>query len=339
MPAFPNLSFGLLTFLTHAGDGSNRVFAVQRAGQIRVFANTPSVGSAGVFLDLSSKVDLFAGEAGVAGLAFDPDYRGNGWFYVVYTPPGRKIRLSRFSVSADPNVADPNSERVIVEYDHATEYHFGGWIGFGPDRMLYLSTGDNSRDPSLQDPASPYGKVLRMRINADGTYSVPGDNPWGNLTWAMGFRNPWRCSFDRVAGGLWCGDVGDTQRDEIDIVRRGAHYGWAFYEGDVVGPVPPTQPYSSFAPPVYAYGRSVGGSVIGGYVYRGTRFAGLYGRYVYGDYVSWRVWALTTDASGQLADVTQIASEVGGITTFGEDEAGELLVGTGEGRVLRFEPQ
>ncbi len=337
--AFPNLSFTTLTFLTHAGDGSNRMFAVQQAGQIRVFANNAATIAATNFLDLSSKVD-FSGEGGALGLAFDPDYRNNGYFYVAYTvfAPNRKVRLSRFRVGADANVADPNSERVVYEYDHSQTNHFGSWIGFGPDRLLYMSTGDNGRQ-ELQSTSSPYGKVLRMRINADGSYSLPADNPWGSLAYAMGFRNPWRCSFDRVGGALWCGDVGEVRLEEINIVRRGAHYGWDHFEGDLVGSTPTNQPYSFFEPALHRYPRSDGGSVTGGYVYRGSALPGLVGRYVYGDFVSSRMWAVTMNAAGQLAGVTQIASNVGSITTFGEDEAGELFAGTVEGRLLRFVAQ
>jgi glucose/arabinose dehydrogenase len=339
VPAFPSLSFSTLTVVTHAGDGSNRVFAVQKAGQIRVFANNPATTTASTFLDLSSKLDA-SGEGGALGLAFDPDYSSNGYFYVTYTllSPNRKVRLSRFRVGANANTADPNSERVVYEYDHMQTNHFGSWIGFGPDRLLYLSTGDNGRD-QLQSTASPYGKVLRMRINADGSYSVPTDNPWGNLGYAMGFRNPWRCSFDRVGGALWCGDVGENTLEEVNVVRRGAHYGWDYYEGNVPGPAPTTQPYSNFAPALHQYPRSEGASVTGGYVYRGSALPGLVGRYVYGDFVSWRVWAVTLNASGQFAGVTQVASNVGGITTFGEDQAGELFAGTVDGRLFRFEAQ
>ncbi len=232
--AFANLSFDQPTFLTHAGDGTNRLFVTEKQGVIRVFDNRADVASHSVFVDLRSQVDSSTDDAGLLGLTFDPAFRANGHVYVSYVTlaPTRKVRVSRFTVSAgNRNVIDPASERVVYQYDHARDWHYGGWLAFGRDGMLYLSTGDNVRDTALQDVSSPYGKVLRMRINADGSHAIPADNPFGNLTWAMGFRNPWRCSFDRENGDLWCGDVGEDNVEEINFVRRGTHYGWDYFEG------------------------------------------------------------------------------------------------------------
>jgi glucose/arabinose dehydrogenase len=226
---------------------------------------------------------------------------------------------------------------VIFEYDHPNDWHYGGWLGFGPDRMLYLSTGDNIFDPTLQDPASPYGKVLRMRVDPAGTYTVPADNPFGNLTWAMGLRNPWRCGFDRSNGDLWCADVGEDRREEINLIHRGAHYGWDLYEGELPFNTPVTRPYSDFEPAVYAYDHTVGASVIGGYVYRGARHPSLVGHYVYGDLIAGSVWSLTAAAGAQPASASLMDGGVGPVTTFGEDEAGEIYVATATGTILRFD--
>lgn len=337
--AFPNLAaFASPTYLTHAGDGTNRLFVTQKNGLISVFANRTDVASAGTFLDLRAKVDASTDDSGLLGLTFDPDYRSNGFFYVTYvTLAPRKVRLSRFHVSANANVADAASERVVYEYDHGNDWHYGGWLGFGPDRMLYLSAGDNIFDPALQDAASPYGKVLRMRINADGSYSVPADNPWaGSLTWAMGFRNPWRCGFDRANGDLWCGDVGEDREEEINFVRRGAHYGWDYYEGALPfrTSVPP---YSNFEPAVYAYDHSIGFAVIGGYVYRGSAHPSLVGRYLYTDFASSNLWAITTSGNGQFGGVSVLANNLSAPQSFGEDEAGEVYVVSSDGHVYRFD--
>ena len=337
--AFPNLApFTAPTYVTHAGDGTNRLFVTQKGGLISVFANRADVASAGVFLDLRSRVDASTDDSGLLGLTFDPDYRSNGYLYVAYvTLAPRKVRLSRFRVSANANVADAASERVVLEYDHSNDWHYGGWLAFGPDRMLYLSAGDNIFDPALQDPASPYGKVLRMRINADGSWSVPSDNPWpGSLAWAMGMRNPWRCGFDRANGDLWCGDVGEDRVEEINFIRRGAHYGWNYYEGDLPfqSSVPP---YSNFAPAVHRYGHDIGFAVIGGYVYRGRAHPWLQGRYLYADFASSNLWGITTSGNGQFGGVSVLATNLSGPQSFGEDEAGEVYVVSSDGHVYRFD--
>jgi glucose/arabinose dehydrogenase len=338
--AFANLSFTVPTSLTHAGDGSNRLFVTEKQGVIRVFDNRAGVASADVFIDLRPRVDSSTDDAGLLGIAFDPAYRSNGHVYIswVTLAPTRKLRVSRFTASAgNRNALDVASERVVYEYDHARDWHYGGWLAFGRDGMLYLSTGDNIRDAALQDVSSPYGKVLRMRINAGGSYSVPPDNPFGTLTWAMGFRNPWRCSFDRANGDLWCGDVGEDNVEEINFIRRGAHYGWDWYEGDRPLRTPAPLPYTSYEPAVHRYDHSVGISVIGGYVYRGQAHPWLVGRYLYADFASGNLWAIASPGNGQFGSVDVVGNDLVSPTSFGEDEAGEVYVVSVTGRILRLD--
>jgi uncharacterized repeat protein (TIGR03806 family) len=342
--AFPGFRLGGATYLTHAGNGSNRLFVTTRHGIIWTFPNDAAATQPTVLLDLQSRVDSSTGESGMFAVAFDPQFSSNGYFYVTYvyvpnpaSPDAnqRTLRLSRFRVNTIGSyTASASSERVILEYPYRNGYHFGGWIGWGPEgnRTLYMSAGDGGNFGSAQDTTSSWGKILRIRINTDGTYSVPGDNPHGTVVWARGFRNPWRCSFDRANGNLWCGDVGENSREEIDLVQRGRNYGWPYFEG--------SQPlvsgggaYSNYEPPVYEYSHAVGVAVIGGYVYRGSAVPSLVGRYLYSDAGAPNLWALQTDGSAN----TLLASGLPDARTFGEDEAGEVYAVINDGTIFRFE--
>jgi uncharacterized repeat protein (TIGR03806 family) len=334
--AFPSLQFNGPVVLTHAGDGSNRLFVAERGGLIKVFANSRDTTQATTVLDLESSVDSEGGEAGLLGLAFDPGFRTNRTFYVSYATEGtvpRKVRLARYRISStNPSAVEANSERVLLEIDHANAYHFGGWIGFGPDGLLYMTHGDGGNENDAQDTAALFGKVLRLRINSDSTaYSVPADNPYGNLVWARGLRNPWRCSFDRAGNGnLWCGDVGNSRREEVNLIRRDANYGWPVYEGSLPNANPSNRPYSDFAPPAHEYDHAVGVAVIGGYVYRGSALPALSGRYLYGDYTAQTVWALQFDGSGSVS----LAAGPPFMLGMGEDQNGELYALAGNGTLL-----
>jgi uncharacterized repeat protein (TIGR03806 family) len=339
--AFPNLSFNGPLVLIHPGDNTNRLFVAERGGIVKVFENDPATTQATTVLDLESRVDSAGGEAGFLGLAFDPNFSSNRYFYVSYatqdTVP-RKVRLARYRISnSNPSAVEANSERVLLEIDHVNGYHFGGWIGFGPDGLLYMTHGDAGNLDQVQDTALLYGKVLRMRINSDATaYSVPPDNPYGNLVWARGLRNPWRCSFDRVGNGdLWCGDVGNSEREEVNLIRRGANYGWPIYEGSRPFENPTNRPYSDFDPPVYEYDHATGAAVIGGYVYRGSAHPALVGRYLYGDYAAQTLWSLQFDGNGNVSENSTLSSS--GPTFMigmGEDRSGELYVLSGHGQIL-----
>lgn len=348
--AFENLRFDRPVFLTHAGDGSDRLFVVEQPGRIRVFPNDPAVTTAAVFLDITHLVrPNFGGEEGLLGLAFDPQYAQNGHLYVHYTAgqPRRSV-LARFTRDpGDADRADPLTHRILLEVAQPFENHNGGMLAFGPDDLLYASFGDGGAggDPfgNAQDLTTLLGTVLRIDPNAGSPYGVPPDNPFvgtGNGVreeiWAYGLRHPWRFSFDRQTGELWLGDVGQGAREEIDLVTRGSNHGWNRYEGTLPFDNPSNLPPSAFTQPVLDYGRGDGSCVIGGYVYRGTRLPELRGAYLYADTGSGKVWALIADA-GVAVSNTEVAV-LGGISSFGEDRDGEVhVLQHGTGTVWTFE--
>ena len=339
--AFGRLTFRRPILLTHAGD--DRLFVIEQPGRIRVFENRHDVKSAGVFLDIRSQVRMKHNEEGLLALAFHPRYASNGFFYVYYTAsePRRGV-LSRFEISADdPDRADPDSETVILEVPQPYGNHNGSTVVFGPDGYLYVSLGDggSANDPrnNAQDLSTLLGTVLRLDVDSQpGGYAIPADNPFvdrpgarGEI-WAYGLRNVWRMSFDRATGDLWAGDVGQNTWEEIDLITRGGNYGWRIREG-----MHPFREGASIDPlidPVVEYpqrqGRQIiGMSVTGGFIYRGRAMKRLYGAYVYGDYVTGRIWALRHDNGTLIAnrEVFHSPPRVY-ISSFGEDAAGELYV-------------
>ncbi len=322
-------------FLTHAGDGSGRLFALERAGLVQVFGVDAQgrISSAQFFLVIRDRVNSSAQESGLLGLAFHPDYANNGRFYVYYTYGAFASRISEFRVSVDANWADASSERVLLQIEQEHDGHFGGQLAFGPDGMLYIGLGDNGTAANGQDLRTLQGAVLRIDVDQRQLglpYAIPHDNPlvgnsssWREEIWAWGFRNPWRFSFDRESGQLWLGDVGGSRREEINQVQRGGNYGWSLWEGTECGPANDACDARDFVAPVLDYGRDQGQSVIGGYVYWGTRLPRLRGAYIYGDFVSRSVWALRYEA-GQVVEHQLLARSPSPLTSFGLDEAGEL---------------
>lgn len=339
--AFPSLVFDRPLFLCAPPDGSNRIVVVEQPGRVHIFANDGNVTATTVFLDLTAQV-VFGGEQGLLGFAFHPDYATNGWFYVYYSAgsPSRTV-VSRFAVSANPNVANAGSEQVLLEKPQPFSNHNAGCLQFGPDGKLYIASGDGGagNDPfeNAQSLETLLGKILRL--NDDG--SVPPDNPFTGTAgargeiWAYGLRNPWRMSFD-ASGRLWVGDVGQLSREEVDIVERGGNYGWRLYEGNRENLNPAAVPASAFAAPVIDYDRTQGASVTGGYVYRGAAVPNLAGAYVYADFASGNVWGLVYDGVQAVAN-TRLASAPGP-ASFGEDAAGELYICCFDGRIYRFVP-
>ena len=359
---FGRLSFHRPVQLVHAGD--DRLFVVEQNGRVRVFENRPDVGTAGVFLDIRSKVSRKDNEEGLLTLAFHPRYATNGYFYVYYsaTDPRRGV-LSRFSVSGDdPDRADPDSEMVILEVEQPWGNHNGSTVLFGPDGYLYMSLGDggSAADPrgNGQNLATLLGTILRIDVDraTDGrAYAIPPDNPFvdrpgarGEI-WAYGLRNVWRMSFDRVTGDLWAGDVGQNAWEEIDLITRGGNYGWRIREA--AHPFRKGTAPDPLIDPVVEYpqrrGRElVGMSITGGFVYRGKAIETLYGVYLYADYVTGRVWALRRTGGTNTAhrEVFDGPPRVY-ISSFGEDAAGELYIcsfdkingrGGGKGRIYRI---
>ena len=345
---FAAFAFDRPVFLTHAGDGTGRVFVVEQAGVIKVI--DPGAGTVRTFLDHSNIVNSGPGEAGLLGLAFHPDYAGNGRVFLSYTWGNLVSRVAEMSVSSDPDSVDASTERLLLQLEQPAGNHNGGQIDFGPDGMLYVGFGDggasNDRFGNGQDPTTLLATILRLDVNrqeGDLQYGIPPDNPfagnqdgWRQEIWAWGLRNPWRFSFDRVTGDLWVGDVGQGRQEEIDLIRRGGNYGWSVQEGfecfrsstcDSVG----------LEAPVLQYGRNAGVSVTGGYVYRGQRLGDLYGAYVYADFGSGHIWAIRHDGTA-ISDSARIVRSLDNISSFGEDEAGELYVIGYGGSIYRFLP-
>lgn len=340
--AFPSLSFSNPVYVTHSGDGTDRLFVVEQRGTIQVFTNDSDTVEATLFLDIQDRV-TFDGEMGLLGLAFDPNLETSGEFYVYYIAgsPRRSV-LSRFTVSE--NQADVNSEQVILELAQPYSNHNGGTILFGQDGYLYLGLGDGGSggDPlnSGQDTSTLLGSILRIDPQSEG-YSVPEDNPFVGQDgfmpeiWAYGFRNPYRFSMDRETGDIWIGDVGQGSVEEIDLLQKGGNFGWNHYEGtDVYGDV---SSELSYLAPVFEYGHDEGVSITGGNVYRGSDVPALQGQYIYGDFGYQTVWALSLDENNQAIENRVIAVEAPDkISGFGEDEAGELYLVGYNGKIYRF---
>jgi glucose/arabinose dehydrogenase len=347
--AFPNLSFSNPLFLTNSGDGSNRIFVVEQVGVIKVFPNNSSVSTAKVFLNITDRVTS-GGEMGLLGLAFHPSYESNGYFYVNYTADNpRRTIISRFQVTSNPDSADKISEIEILTFSQPYSNHNGGWIGFGPnDGYLYIGTGDGGSSGDPQNYAQPIntllGKILRIDIVGGTPYAIPPTNPFVDSTnvqvrkeiFAWGLRNPWRCSFDSNTGWLWAGDVGQGTWEEVDIIENGKNYGWRCYEGNHTYNTAGCN-YPEYIFPVWEYSHSVGFSITGGYVYRGPNMPELTGKYIFADYGTRKVWALSyngiTPATNEL-----LLTAPSSVTSFGEDEFKELYITSFSGKIYKFNP-
>jgi glucose/arabinose dehydrogenase len=351
--AFPQLRFQSPVDLTHANDGSNRLFVLEQEGTIKVFDNNVTITTSQEFLNIKPKVS-YGGEAGLLGLTFHPDYKNNGYFFLNYTRKnGGKLETAivRYKVSAsDKNAADPASETVLFTFDQPFDNHNGGAVKFGKDGYLYISTGDGGSwgDPSNngQNKSALLGKILRVDVNSTekGNYGIPKDNPFaGNKEgfkeeiYAYGLRNPWRISFDDATNTLWAGDVGQNSREEIDIIVKGGNYGWRRKESvDCYNPKKDCGE-DGLIDPVLDMPQAKGEhSITGGFVYRGKNVPALAGKYIFGDYVSGRIFALETK-DGKAVKNTLIAEGVGQISAFGTDAANELYIcNHGTGKILKL---
>jgi glucose/arabinose dehydrogenase len=336
--------------------GDSRLFIVEKAGRIQVMAN----GATSTYLDISAQVDA-EGERGLLGLAFDPDFAANGRFYVNYIDKATKntVVAAYTAPSAAANSVDPVSAKPIISITQPAglSNHKAGWIGFRPGdgNNLYIATGDggagNDPNNNAQNLSSNLGKMLRITPQADGGYTVPAGNPFVGVAgndeiWSYGLRNPYRNSFDRASGDFWIADVGQGLREELDFEAAGTpggrNYGWRAREGSIDNPNVGDPAPANAVDPIYDYPHGeMGGTVIGGYVYRGTGEAGLDGTYFFGDFNSGKIFSLreTGGAVGSFMDRTaELGTPFGGFTlsAFGEDAAGNLYVMGLNGDVYRF---
>lgn len=346
--------------ITHAGDSTGRLFVVERGGRIRIVKDGMLLSTP--FLDIIDRVGDREGEQGLLSVAFPPDYASRGVFYVDYTDNSGDTVVARYRLTSNPDIADPDSEEIILTIEQPFANHNGGQLAFGPnDGYLYIATGDggSAGDPqnNAQNPASLLGKLLRIdvepgqvispsyiaylpiifsgnaRAGSNGAYRIPPDNPYTQTPgyrgeiWSLGLRNPWRFSFDRQTGDLYIGDVGQRTYEEIDYQPAssagGENYGWRIMEGFHCYDAESCD-MTGLVLPVVEYDHSQGCSVTGGPVYRGQDYPGMHGIYFYGDYCSGRIWGLKYD--GATWQSSLLLDTAHNIASFGEDEAGNLYL-------------
>lgn len=342
------------------GDTERLFILEQNSGRVRILRLDTGEILAKPFLDLPASQLSTGGERGLLGMAFHPDYAANGRFVLNFTGSDGRTVIREFRVSADPDVADPNSGQTVLEIEQPYSNHNGGWLGFGPDGMLYVATGDggSANDPGdrSQDVTDQLlGKILRLDLGAeaDGTYSIPTDNPFVGIEgddeiWAYGVRNPWRCAFDRETGDFWIADVGQARREWIHFQpagEGGQNYGWRVMEGNRstglggMGP-PPFDP--SITPPIHEYAHTDGLSITGGYVYRGNRYPDMNGLYLFADYVYKTIWSLRRESGNAVTvidrtdELTPDVGVIGRITSFAEGGSGEVYLIDYDGQVFQI---
>ncbi|WNC74037.1 PQQ-dependent sugar dehydrogenase [Thalassotalea psychrophila] len=359
--AFPNLSFEQPLYFTSVPSSDNYVVVVEQKGTIKIFENDSKVTTSKDFLNIKALVSTSSNEEGLLGLTFDPDYINNGYLYVYYSvlDGARRSRVARYQLAKDSenefidDEVNEDSESIILEVAQPFGNHNGGMIEFGPDGYLYVSLGDggSGNDPIRhgQNRTTLLGTLLRIEPITNG-YNIPPDNPFLGVgiettgegigdnvreeIWAYGFRNPWRFSFDRQQGTIWLGDVGQGEYEEIDIVIKGGNYGWSLREGNHDFNDDDIILESPLIDPVLEYGRDVAQSITGGYVYRGNKIQALTGLYIFGDYITGNIWAYDYEGASATASIVATVPE---ITSFGEDQEGEIYIVSRNGSIFKFE--
>jgi glucose/arabinose dehydrogenase len=338
----------MVTSITHAGDGSGRLFITLQTGQILIHDGTQVLPTP--FLDIGSLVACCS-EQGLLSVAFHPNYASNGYFYVNYTAtPSGSIVIARYRVSANPNIANPSSAMIVLTIPHPTSaFHNGGQLQFGSDGYLYISVGDGGTGGGpAQDLGILLGKILRIDVDGGTPYAIPPTNPFlstpGALPeiWAWGLRNPWRFSFDRLTGDLFIADVGEETREEVNFQPAtspgGENYGWPLMEGTACFNPPAGCNDGTLTLPILEYVHNGDCAITGGYRYRGSQFAALSGLYFYGDLCSGQIWGASQN--GSVWTTTPLLDSPHTISTFGEDEGGELYVahysGAADGAISRI---
>jgi glucose/arabinose dehydrogenase len=342
--AYPSLTFYHPVGIYNSGDGTNRLFVIGQMGLIYVFENHRTVTAANIFLDIHDQVHSGA----FLGLAFDPNFTKNGHFYVNYLAdnPLRTIISQWSTLPNNPNRADKNSQKILLEIPQLYDSHSGGQLAFGRDGYLYIALGDGGPYGDIlgnsQNRSTLLGKILRIDIDNPSpgrNYGIPAGNPFEGNTegykeeiYAYGFRNPWRFSFDSATCKLWAGDVGQDRFEEIDVVEKGKNYGWNIMEG--------TLPYAGgneteLEMPIWEYGRDLGNATIGGFVYRGSKLTELTGTYIYGDYATGRIWTLNSNDTSHPINKELLKTDLK-ITSFGIDEKNELYICADDGRIYEI---
>jgi glucose/arabinose dehydrogenase len=361
-PVFPKLQCSNLVWMVEVPDGSRRFAILEQDGRILLAPQDADGSDVKTLLDSSARAPHAGTEQGLLSLAFHPGFKTNSLFYIFYSrqDPRRTI-LSEFKLSAgDPDRADTNTERILLEIPQPSEVHKAGLASFGTDGFLYLSVGDgggqNDEFGAAQNASTLRGKILRIDVNTRTTiglhgttetlpYGIPADNPfvkepdfWENSVrkeiWACGLRNPWRYSWDRETGELWAGDVGQDKWEEIDLIVKGGNYGWGVREG--AHHFKPGPEGAQYIDPVMEYAHntnlvsqglfpehSIGSCVIGGYVYRGTKHPALRGVYIYGDYVLGTFWGFRY-RNGKVTESATLLEQPKNISSFSQDLDGEL---------------
>ena len=332
--------------IQQAGDGSGRLFVVEQAGKIKIIQNGSLLGTP--YLDVSSLI-VSGGEEGLLGLAFHPSYSANGCFYVNYTTTRLngtlQTAISEFrAATPGSNTVNTTSEHILFTVNQPEANHNGGGLAFGNDGFLYIALGDGGGSGDVhgtigngQDLMTRLGKMLRISVTCNGTFTVPSDNPFvtnppnaAKEIWLYGLRNPFRFSIDRATGNLWIGDVGQNSFEEVDLVtpqQKGSNLGWRCKEGTHNFNFSANCQGLTFLDPILDYDRLQGdATVIGGYVYHGTNIAALAGNYVFGDFISGRIWSLAQNGQGQWLRTFLVNAGGGDLAGFGQDANGELYV-------------
>ena len=340
---YSNYTFNLPLYTTYFEDV---IFVVQKGGKILWFKSDESMASPEIFIDLGQIISTNANEKGLLGFALDPNFVENGYFYVNYTDRTGTI-ISRFStLNEDRFVGDLTSELILLTYQQPYSNHNGGHLAFGPDGYLYIASGDggSSGDPNnnAQNLNSLLGKILRIDVNQinEATYDIPADNPFINNDnakaeiYAYGLRNPWRFSFDALRNLLIAADVGQDVYEEIDLIQSGGNYGWHYYEG--------THNYKktalsidTFISPIWEYAHPNGESITGGFTYTGTFTPSLYGLYIYGDFISGKVWGLWINEDHTVSNYELVDTQLK-IASFGLAPDNELLIIDYQGGLYRL---
>jgi glucose/arabinose dehydrogenase len=349
--ALQEVATGFVTpvHVSGGGDGSGRLFVVEQSGSVRAIENGRPAAAA--FLDIRAKVES-GGEKGLLSIAFHPRFAENRTFFVDYTTRiGGQLTTVVSRWREVGGRADAASEEVLLTIDQPFDNHNGGQLAFGPDGLLYIGNGDGGSGNDPLDHGQNLGTLLGtvLRIDVDHAdpplpYRIPPDNPFvgqpgrrGEI-YAYGLRNPWRFSFDRETGLLYLGDVGQGAREEIDVITKGGNYGWRIMEGDICTPgVAPGCDPTGLILPIHTYATGdLGRSVTGGFVYRGARMPALLGLYLYADYVSGRILGLRYDGT-RVTEQRELLQTPYAISTFGEDDSGELYVADHSGgRIFRI---